>query len=186
MADTGWLSGATSGEDQSDGSVSWSFADYSELLSEDGVTCGSGGDGGGQTLIAQLIIGGALSGLQGGFALAEGALAYSSDGGPTSKWGLTPTRTQVVASTFGIGLQIVQSSAYYFGTVTNFSASIPVGATIDGIEARAKCNKTDLGDGLWDVQVDHVQVKIYYTEAASGTRPKSLTLYQSVNRASTY
>jgi hypothetical protein len=170
MADTGWLSGNTSGEDTSDGSVSWSGTGYSELLLEDGTTCGSNGDSGEPILTAFLVIGGAVSGGGRNVVLPLDTLAYATTGGASDKFDLTPTRAQVVASTFGVALQPFHSSSYYFGTVTTFSASITDGSTIDGFQVRAKCYKTDFGEGSWDIQVDHVQVKIYYTEGAAAAK----------------
>lgn len=190
MADTGWLSGASSSEDTSSGSSSWSFSGYSELLLEDGTTTGSFGDSGFPSLTSQLVVGGSRSGAQKSISLPEGGSgvsAYVSAGGAADKWTLTPTQSQVVASGFGVGLQIAHLSAYYFGLVTNFSAPVPSGATIDGIEVRAKGWIGDLG-GAYDIQVDHVQVKIYYTESggASSLPPRSFLVSQAVNRASRY
>lgn len=163
MADTGWLSGATAVEDQTDGSVSWS-ADYSELLLADGTTIGSGGDSGDPTCKAQLVIGGVRSGSQKPVSLPSDVAAYVTVGGPTDKWGLTPSQAQVVASTFGSAVQITQGAGYYWGVVKNVSSGVPEGSAIDGLEVRVKGYVTEIEPGFNDIQIDHVQVKIYYTE----------------------
>jgi hypothetical protein len=98
--------------------------------------------------------------------------AYISYGGSDDLWGTTLTPSDVNASTFGVVVNFegtnseVTSYETEYLKLTNFGASVPSGATIDGVEVRMDAyEKFYGGDTQTDANVDHIQIKVYYTES---------------------
>lgn len=106
--------------------------------------------------LVQLVVGGSLVGDDKSSATAWPTVdAVSNYGGATDLWGLTPTRTQLVASDFGVEIRATKGTSItdrvasidhvtitvHYDTnetsdyldVQGFGFAIPTGATIDGI-----------------------------------------------------
>jgi len=104
---------------------------------------------------------------------------YVSYGGSSDLWGLTWTAEDINRGNFGVAYSAAgrfesENPPYYMDTVfshylkaTNFSFSIPTGATIRGILAEIKQQSFYVGSGFGppDVYplVDHMRITVYYT-----------------------
>ena len=91
--------------------------------------------------------------------------------GTTDLWGLSWTRADVVASTFGVAFKV--NDAYGVSNyleATNFTfSSIPTGSSINGIVATVECHRSyDNDNFVWKAYIDYISLTVYYTEAATG------------------
>jgi hypothetical protein len=120
----------------------------------------------------RLVKGGVISGDNKATGSITTSDAYYSFGGAADKWGLTLTESDVEASTFGVVVSFngTGNSSNYttnYLEATNFGISVPSGATIDGVIVEVEAKFVNVGEG-YSAHVDHIQMKVYYTEAAAG------------------
>gem|GEM_PF-1826904 len=117
----------------------------------------------------RLVKGGAISGDPkqtdiGNFPIID---TYSSAGGATELWGLTLLPSDINQANFGVVYSISDSkwgepSSYL--QATNFNFSIPSDATINGVVVEIE-KKADACDWFvsTDAYIDHIRLKVYYT-----------------------
>ena len=169
MADTGFEFSGTAVNDATVGTIDWVDVDSTgltlvQLISadDDQFTHPTGVrlSGGVTDTSAVLFIGGSASGDSQhlGTVFTSGVRTYGSS---TELWGLTPSVAEVNAGDFGFGISVTGNggvSKYLF--VSGFGFSVPVGATIDGIEVACDVVNTD-----GRPKFDYIQTKVHYTEA---------------------
>lgn len=151
MADTGFLSPGTLADDSAVGTDAW--ANPTNAASSNDVRAIASPTVSGSVFTVRdvnvkLVKGGTVSGDN---KADTGTDWPSSDtdktyGGAADLWGVTLTESDVEASDFGVVInaqfvEIAEQSHYL--KATNFSASIPAGATIDGVEVVVERRKTD-------------------------------------------
>jgi hypothetical protein len=121
----------------------------------------------------RLVKGGVISGDNKATGSITTSDAYYSFGGAADKWGLSLTESDVEASNFGVVVSFngTGNSPNYttnYLEATNFGISVPSGATIDGVIVEVEAKFVTVGGQLYKAYVDHIQMKVYYTEAAAG------------------
>jgi hypothetical protein len=103
---------------------------------------------------------------------------YTTFGGSSDLWGITLTPSDVNASNFGVVIGFTGSGGDENYTteylkVTNFGNSVPSESTINGIEVRfdAYVKEEQIGPlgRRATAEVDHIQIKVYYTESGTPT-----------------
>ncbi len=99
----------------------------------------------------------------------DGTDTYYPFGGSSDLWGLGWTVANINSSTFGVVFSFVGTGhavnfTSHYLKATNFSFSIPAGATINGIKAEIEASHS-----VVTTRADHVRMTVYYTEAATGT-----------------
>ena len=108
--------------------------------------------------------------------------SYYSFGGAADLWGEAWESTDINDVDFGIVVSFTGTGypdgnfATHYLKATNFSFSIPAGATINGILAEIEAS---IGPGIAGVtlaRVDHIRITIDYTEAAGGDIAKKQAL----------
>ena len=164
MADTGFIITGTGGNDATVGATDWTTPgnitasdSVPAIVSRHTVSANV------QNSI-KLIKGGTISGDEKstGALITFGPPYVNNDWGSSSDlWGLTLSDTDVNASNFGVGISVSGNLGIsHYLTATNFGFSIPSGATINGIVARAEWNQHTA-----TVFVDSVSIIVYYTAA---------------------
>lgn len=120
----------------------------------------------------KLVKGGTISGNEKATGAVTTTDAYYTFGGAADLWGVTLTDTDVNASTFGVvvslkatGYATINATSRYL-KATNFSFSIPSGATINGITVEVEANKFG---AIVDARIDHIRITVDYTAAAGST-----------------
>ncbi len=99
--------------------------------------------------------------------------AYISYGNATELWGESWTPANINSSNFGVvfNCSVTGGEANWLShylKATNFNFSIPVDATIDGIQVDIEQKKTTVS-GRTRANVDHIRITVTYTEASVGT-----------------
>lgn len=90
-------------------------------------------------------------------------------GGASNLWGATLTPAIVNGVNFGVGLSFYASdkgggSQYSnYIILTNFGFNIPSDATINGVEIFSKAQNNSAGGGVTRLDLDYVQMRVYYT-----------------------
>lgn len=121
--------------------------------------------------IVRLVIGGSISGTDLSNEQSFTSAGNKTFGGATELWGLTPSYSDINASTFGVVLSVrntfggSQTPSQYL-KATNFGFSIPTGATINGIEVLFDVNAAATAS----VKIDSVQIKVYYSLSDNAQR----------------
>jgi hypothetical protein len=120
----------------------------------------------------RLVKGGVISGDNKATGSITTSDAYYSFGGAADLWGLTLTESDIEASGFGVvvsfnGTGNINNYTTNYLKATNFGISIPSGATIDGVIVEVEAKYGSVGVYI-NAYVDHIQMKVYYTEAAAG------------------
>jgi hypothetical protein len=174
--DTGWISPGTAVNDTSFGSFSWS--DPANVLASDDSYAyyyfGSDMDYGFAFTDKRVRI----VKSDGSIGLTDKALGTawnSSDttstyGGYSDRWGETWSASDINDVDFGVVISAYETGYGLDDTTrylkaTNFGFSIPTGSTIDGIEvAIEKSTHWDAGLGRFYARIDHIKIKVYYTE----------------------
>lgn len=124
----------------------------------------------------RLIKGGVISGDDKAAGSLTSSDASYSFGGAADLWGLSLSEADVEASNFGVAVSFIavgyafSNNTSFYLTATNFGISIPTGATIDGIEVSVEAANITQPSQTYNADVDHIQIKAYYTEAASAGR----------------
>lgn len=95
----------------------------------------------------------------------SGVDTYFSYGGAEDLWGLGWTSANINASDFGVvfSVRIGGGVITHYLKATNFSFSVPVEATINGIEVEVEQKERVDGPSIV-ADVDHSRIKVYYTE----------------------
>ena len=181
MADTGYISPGTMADDSTVGTISWSNPNNAKA--SDGSyaqnTVGPQEDSP-VGCYAQIV---KADGSIGSTNKASNTILDSSDtyrtyGDSTELWGETWTSVNINDSDFGFVFGVRFYSYFgetyfysYYLKATNFGFSIPSGATINGIEISVEQKQTRGDEGVRIADVDHIRIKVYYTET-SGTNMK--------------
>lgn len=179
MSDTGWVSPSTVVSDDLPGGEAWS--NPSNATSSDNsyavVTFDIDQPSDGVVYIVKdgVLVEGEELYLE---SLVPSTDTYKTVGDSDELWGETWSASDINDSGFGTAYAADTTLQFSeFLKATNFGFDIPTGATIDGIEVRVERKYTQEG-GSDDppsppthvlVNVDHIQIKVYYTE--SGDTP---------------
>jgi hypothetical protein len=121
----------------------------------------------------KLIIGGSAVGSDYATSSISTTEAYSTFGGITDKWGLTPTAAQINGSDFGVFVRTHHTGGLIISEslrLTGFTMTIPTGATIDGIKVEIKAKYVSTRY-LKDTYMNCARITVYYTEAAASGNP---------------
>jgi len=173
MSDTGWVSPGTVVNDSSVGNIAWNNPTYA--MSEDGNDSQAylySGNADVKEMYIRIVKGGSIGSTEkstNAILTTSYPGIYVAYGGSTDLWGETWAASDINSSTFGVVyscfVELTNYSQYL--KATNFSFNIPTGATINGIEAQIKQrNFNSFGVGG---SVDHIQIKVYYTESGTPT-----------------
>jgi len=175
MAVTDWKSPGTVASDSSFGTTTWDNVNNTKL--EDGNTASNtyfysaSGDAV-YGYIAKLVINNSVTGDNLGAEEAPPySLTYESFGGSSQLWGNSLDSSKINGETFGFVISYKNYGATTYTEylkTTNYGFSVPVGATIDGVEVRVKHKATPLEYGDYP-EVDHIQIRVYYTESTTPT-----------------
>jgi hypothetical protein len=168
MSDSGWKSPGTVVSDNSVGTIAWTTPENAK--SGDGATAsyspGSMSDP--KLGVVKLVVGGSVSGNNKG----EGSYINWTEkdfGSSSDLWGNTLSVSDVNSSNFGVVLQGIDDLMGYgdseYLKATNFGFSVPSNSTIDGIIVRVTLPDPD--DYHERIPVDHIQIKVYYTEGGT-------------------
>jgi len=125
----------------------------------------------------QLVVGGTVTGDNNNLdaLLPLSTPAAITFGSSTDKWGLSLSPADINASDFGIYVELKNASWFPYLKLTNYSFSVPSGATIDGIEAIMTGYYTSSRGNIYHY-IDSVGIKVYYTAGSSGI-PKHFLHY---------
>ena len=93
--------------------------------------------------------------------------AIGTVGSSSDTWGRSWSVSEFSNTNFKVKIIPDVSDDYYDGVVGDFNLSIPTGATINGIEVGVE----GYGGDYNTIEIDHIQIKVYYTE--SGTDASS-------------
>ena len=185
MSDTGWINPGTMASDDTVGTVAWSNPDNAKTSNDSrSISATADGPPDPTTILdyyAKIV---KSDGSIGTTNKAIGTELDSSDtyrtyGSSTEKWGETWSNTDVNDSDFGFVFSAEMSLSEGGGSyteylkATNFSFSVPTGATIDGIEVRVEqqgeYGMLNVPFHRGEARVDHIQIKVYYTEGGTPT-----------------
>ena len=173
MSDTGWKSPGTVVDDDSVGTVAWTNPDNAKASDNNYVTADLE-SGTNKDKSVKIVIGGSIVGSDKGTLTAVSTSdSYQLFGGVSDKWGSSISSTQVNSSDFGV---VFQASNYgdtigsHYLKATNFGFSIPTNAVINGIEVGVEWHNT-IFTGI--ANVDHIQIKVYYTEGTAVNSERS-------------
>lgn len=177
MADTGWVSPGTVTTAEGDGTQAWSDSENIKTTDESYAVATLG-----QQWIRDRTLklidsaSGYVGDNQGGnvdWGLNWDTTTY---GGGDDMWGNSFSASDVNSSSFGIAFQVWgQSGSFvwsdpedgavisHYLEATNFSFNIPVGSTIDGVEARIIRRRRADMLSFAEAQVDSIEVKVHYT-----------------------
>lgn len=198
MADTGWKSPGTVVSDSSIGTGSWENPSNA-TASDDSRTNWSStailGSGENVTLtdcklVKADVIGGTSQGDGTIVPITSTNEAYLTIGGSSNLWGNSLSESDVENSGFGVVFAIYIPNGDFGSTTaylkaTNFNVSVPDGATINGVEARIETYVADaapLPGFQAKPYVDHIQIKVYYTESGTDTNDsRSATTHGSLD-----
>jgi hypothetical protein len=173
MADTGWKSPGTATNDNAVGTESWANPDNIKSSDNSYAILEPESSGTPIDKVVKLVdsdgdVVGDNNADEDEWTSSEIEVTY---GGSSDKWGETWSVSDINDSNFGVVLQITESlypsySSNYL-KATNFGFEIPSGATIDGIEVVIERNYISIM--FLDAHVNHIKMKVYYTEATSDT-----------------
>jgi hypothetical protein len=174
MSDTGWVSPGTAVNDASIGSYDWS-APSNVFSSNDAYasyTISSDTDYGfsASDNAVRIVKGGSIGATDKSSVDAwPSTEASASYGGSSDLWGETWEASDINGSGFGLAISAVEdgytSDETKYLKVTNFGFSIPTGALIEGIEVSVEKQAVwDGGNTDFYIRIDHIQIKVYYTE----------------------
>jgi len=165
MSDTGWKSPGTVVSDDTVGTVAWSNPDnakasdnsYATVLLDNLVAILTDYD-------VKLVKGGTVQGNN----KATGTELTTTDtiisyGGSSDLWGVSLTPTDINSSNFGLVFAATEDETNQISNylkITNCGFDVPTGATINGIETHIE---QSVSENYLYVQVDHIQIKVYYT-----------------------
>lgn len=183
MADTGWLSASTITSDSSVGDRPW--ANPSNAISSDDSYATTNGDSFTYEYnfdkTIKLVVGGSVVGdnkASGEWGTTD---SYSTYGSDSDLWGITPSLNDINDELFGVVIQCTGSfSAYdsYYLKATNFGFSIPENNSIDGIIVEVE-KKSDSGGSYPVAYVDHIRIKVFYTETGVTITANTLLINSS-------
>jgi len=169
MSDTGWKNPGTCVDDDIIGTVAWSNPDNAKV-SDDTYTRSVGRGGVTPNLkdnrVSIVKSDGSIGTQNKALGTWSSTESYVSYGGVDDLWG----EAWVVEDVNDINFGVVLSVDSYYQDITlyshylkasNFSFSVPMGATIDGIEVEIERKFTWTFDQNADV--DHIRIKVYYT-----------------------
>ena len=168
MSDTGWVNPGTVVSDGTVGTLAWSNPSYA--TSEDDVfstVVTSYRDGVYDNAVRIVKSNGTIgtTNLSEGTGWGYGDKVYGSS---SNLWGETWSPADINDSDFGFAISVYDgytSDITEYLKATNFSFSIPDGATIDGIEVKVVREEENNGPiGISYAKVDSIQIKVYYTE----------------------
>jgi hypothetical protein len=96
---------------------------------------------------------------------------YVFYGGSSDLWGETWSVSDINDTDFGVVISIYVDGGgrTEYLKATNFGLSVPAGATVDGIEVKIEQKQEADGDFFPYAYVDHIQIKVYYTESSTPT-----------------
>lgn len=158
MADTGWLSPASTGETYNDLNNPTNAYASNDSYAGPWPQC--------STMDVAISHNGGTNYTTHSGTLSHGSTdSYLSMGGSTDDWGRTWSDTELSNSNFRVRLEMA-GSLPGFQDYYDFSPSIPSGATIDGIEVSIE-GKVVSTRFSTDYYVDHVRLKVYYTETTT-------------------
>ena len=160
----------TMADDATVGTVAWSNPDNAKISNDTYATVETRNYAGEN--ITKLVKGGTVQGDDKSIGIVHIPTIeqYVSYGGENDLWGLAFTSDNINATDFGVVFSVVGNAGNDFYShylkATNFGFSILSGSTINGIEVEIEQKRT--GDaGSYVVNVDHIRITVYYTEAAS-------------------
>jgi len=175
MSDTGWLSPGTAGEQNLSGAqVTWSNENNIKTSDNSYARAVEIAEYYWDDNVVKLVMGGTISGNDKSTIVDLGTTEITQTyGGSNDLWGETWSASDINSSTFGVVLSYIAESGYKtnYLKATNFGFNIPTGSTIDGLELSVELKSTwvdDESETTYAVDVDHIQIKVYYTES-SGT-----------------
>ena len=175
MSDTGWKSPGTVVSDDAIGTRVWSNPSNVTTSNNTYATGAFNYHEWPYELVSKLVLADGSIGTT-NKANTSSYLSSSSDttityGASDDLWGEELSTTDINDSDFGF---VFAYNDYEGGTyseylkATNFSFGIPTGSTIDGIEVGVEYKIVNDGPmGSNDVMVDHIQMKVYYTEVST-------------------
>jgi hypothetical protein len=171
MSDTGWVSPGTVVSDDAVGTVAWSNPSNAKASDDSYAVCSVLDYFGSITdkvvkLVDETgsIVGDNNADTNTSWSHYDTTASY---GGSDDLWNVTWTDTDINDSDFGVVLQATVSNDSEYLKATNFDFSIPSGSTIDGIEVQIEKKFSD--QALFNAYVDHIQIKVYYTETGTPT-----------------
>ncbi len=171
MASQGPRSPGTMADDSAVGNTIWSDVDNAKVSDNNYSTIYTDGEGVYDTYVKIVKADGSIGTTNKAKAEAwDINESYYSYGANNDLWGESWTAANINDADFGVVLSIYSHGYYppdynsHYLKATNFGFSIPAGATINGIIVEIERN-----DNVGTVQVDHIRITVYYTEAATGT-----------------
>jgi hypothetical protein len=176
MSDTGWVSPGTVVSDGTIGDVAWSNPSNAKASDNSYSTVDPGGPDMFEDFAVKIVKsdGSIGSTNKGGSNLIPSSDTYITYGGSSDLWSETWSASDINDSDFGVVYSVSGGEGYYseYLKATNFDFSIPTGSTIDGIEARVE--HSYYYSGMPPpieryCKVDHIQIKVYYTETGTPT-----------------
>ena len=177
MSDTGWVSPGTVMNDNSSGDIDWTSAGNAKVSDGNYASTSSSSlyDPPRDYLVKLVNENGALVGEnKAADSILDSSDTYRVYGGSSDDWGETWSTPIVNSESFGLIFQVIfrsfvgdEISRYL--RAYDFDLNVPTGSTIDGVEARVEQKywvdtEGDLGKF---VGVDHIQIKVYYTEGST-------------------
>ena len=176
MSDTGWVSPGTVAEANLSGAqVTWSDENNIKSSNNSYARAVEIAEYYWDDNVVKLVKGGTISGNDKSTIVDLGTSEITqSYGGSDDLWGETWSVSDINSSSFGVVLSYIAESEYKtnYLKATDFGFSIPTGSTIDGIELEVELKSTWVDDAsgtTYAVDVDHVQIKVYYTEGGTPT-----------------
>ena len=163
MADTGFKSPTTSAEIF----TQWSLED--RAYSSDDSRATTGPDDASSTIIELSWDGGSTwTSTSNSLGSWTGSDTTKTAGGAADTWGRSWSDSELSADNFKLFLNSNTSKKSEWG---DFTFNIPASATINGIEVALEGRTQSAGPGN-TLAIDHIQVKVYYTEEAGAINPK--------------
>jgi hypothetical protein len=169
---TGWISPGTVVSDDTVGTKAWSNPSNAKA-SDNSYATASETDWPGDVnniydYMVKIVKGGSVSGTNKATNTdIDGTDTYYTFGGSSDLWGNTLTSSDINNSNFGcvISYAINEGSPTLteYLKCSSFGLNIPSGSTINGVQVRVEAKR----DPSYTCNVDHIQIKVYYTEAGT-------------------
>jgi len=179
MADTGWISPGTVVSDDTVGTVAWSNPDNAKVSDDSYSSVQIYGYSPASLEAVKIVksngsIGTENKTTEDPLTDTEKSLSF---GDTDDLWSETWAHTDINDSDFGVVIQstdgdhLISEGYSYYLKATNFGFTIPSGATIDGIvvEVEAYNFLEEWESHNYYAYVDHIQIKVYYTEGGTPT-----------------
>ena len=190
MSDTGWVSPGTVVSDSSVGTVVWTNPSNATASDNSDAVADSNDNSSLYTTWEDYLVklvdetGSIVGDNKSSNTELDSSDTYRAYGGSTDKWGETLSVSDINDSDFGVVFQTTRdetetpSEFSEYLKATNFGFSITAGSTINGIEVRVEQSRERInigGGGMPPVPddyrerayVDHIQIKVYYTEGST-------------------